>query len=152
MFSRNSTLRMTVHILLVDDDDVVHESIRRYVRKNGVNYSFSFAEDGAVALNMLKDMQQNHKLHQPILVLLDLNMPIMNGFEFLEAIRSDEHLKSMVVFVLTTSNSEEDKIRAYKENIAGFLVKDKVGPQFSKLFSLLEQYTSTVSFPESSFC
>ena len=139
---------MSPHILLVDDDDVAAESVQRSMRKNGLNYPLTVAQDGLIALEILREMHRNNIQKESLLVLLDLNMPRMNGFEFLQTIRSDKDLKSIIVFVLTTSNSEEDKIRAYGENVAGYLVKDKVGPHFSKLFELLDKYTSAVSFPD----
>jgi CheY-like chemotaxis protein len=71
----------------------------------------------------------------------------MNGFEFLQELRSDQKLRDTVVFVLTTSGADSDRTRAYQENIAGYMVKSAVGPQFSKLVKLLDDYHSTVQLP-----
>lgn len=82
------------------------------------------------------------------LVLLDLNMPRMNGLEFMAELRADEELHSTVVFILTTSSRDLDRSQAYRENAAGYIVKSAVGPQFSKLTSLLATYGDTVRLPE----
>ena len=74
-------------------------------------------------------------------------MPRMNGFEFLNELRSDPLLKETVVFVLTTSNNDADRNKAYNENIAGYMVKSAVGPQFQKLALLLEHFSQAVVFP-----
>jgi CheY-like chemotaxis protein len=74
-------------------------------------------------------------------------MPRMNGFEFLQEVRSDNQLHDSIVFILSTSDADSDKARAYHENIAGYMVKSSVGPQFSKLAALLDNYRSTVALP-----
>ena len=85
--------------------------------------------------------------HKPDVIFLDIEMPRMNGFEFLQEIRSDNELMDSVVFVLTTSDADSDKIRAYYENIAGYMVKSAVGPQFLKLAKLLDSYHESVNLP-----
>ena len=71
----------------------------------------------------------------------------MNGFEFLQEIRNDKQLRDSVVFVLTTSDFDADRTRAYQENIAGYMVKLALGPQFSKLAALLNDYRNVVALP-----
>ncbi|WP_141289365.1 response regulator, partial [Ideonella azotifigens] len=80
-------------------------------------------------------------------VLLDLNMPRMDGFEFLQQLRADPALCDEVVFVLTTSDADADRVRAYHENVAGYMVKALVGPQFAKLAQLLVSYRLAVRLP-----
>lgn len=136
-----------LHILLVEDDDVAAEAVMRSLKSATINFSVTVAEDGLVALEILRGRHPSRRIAYPHLVLLDLNMPRMNGFEFLDEIRADEGLKSTVVFVLTTSSEDLDRSRAYQSNIAGYLVKRTVGAQFQLLRSLLEQYRGAVSFP-----
>lgn len=136
-----------VNILLVDDDDVSAESVVRSLRKNAVDFPITLARDGIEALEILRSTHTHLSIEKPYLILLDLNMPRMNGFEFLHEVRGDKNLHASVIFVLTTSDAESDRERAYKDNIAGYMVKSAVGPQFSKLASLLESYRSTVSLP-----
>ncbi len=76
-------------------------------------------------------------------------MPRMNGIEFLNQLRGDEHLKRTIVFVLTTSDDEQDMLHAYEANIAGYLVKEKIGEDFMNLVSLLDMYWRFVEFPPS---
>lgn len=139
---------MSINLLIVEDDDVAAEAIQRSLRKSETPFKAVVAEDGLVALDILRGKHAEKKVENPMIVLLDINMPRMNGFEFLEEVRNDKNLRSLVVFVLTTSSSDVDRSKAYQENIAGYMTKDKVGPQFSKLFKLLSDYADTVILPE----
>ena len=136
-----------LNILLVDDDDVAAESVVRSLRKNHHDYSITLAQDGVEALEILRQQHPQLSVEKPYLILLDLNMPRMNGFEFLHELRADRELHESVVFVLTTSNAESDKAQAYRENIAGYMVKSMVGPQFTKLAGLLGEYVAAVQLP-----
>lgn len=134
-----------MNILLVEDDDVSAEAVARSFKKNGVPFQLTHAEDGIQALEVLRGKHPAKHIQRPMVVLLDLNMPRMNGFEFLQHLRADSDLKDLVVFVLTTSDAEEDRARAYDKNVAGYMVKAAVGPQFRKLCILLDEYNSAVS-------
>ncbi|WP_331346600.1 response regulator [Cellvibrio sp. UBA7661] len=136
-----------VNILIVDDDDVAAESVVRSLRKHAMDFPITLARDGIEALEILREHHSELTIEKPYIVLLDLNMPRMDGFEFLQEVRQDEVLQDSIIFVLTTSDADSDKSRAYRENIAGYMVKSAVGPQFSKLASLLENYRTTITFP-----
>lgn len=136
-----------LHILLIDDDDVAAEAVLRSLRRSGIDYPVVWAEDGHAALNVLRSQDASRHAPRPRLILLDLNMPRMNGFEFLEAVRADAQLRDEVIFVLTTSSADNDRNRAYNEHVAGYMVKSAVGPQFSKLAHLLDGYGHAVQFP-----
>ncbi len=136
-----------VSILLVDDDDVAAESVVRSLRKHAMDFPVVLARDGLEALEILRGDHTDLIIERPYLVLLDLNMPRMDGFEFLHEVRNDNNLRDSIIFVLTTSDADSDRTRAYHENIAGYMVKSAVGPQFAKLASLLDNYRSTVSLP-----
>jgi CheY-like chemotaxis protein len=138
---------MSCNILLVEDDDVAAEAIQRSMRKAQIPLPLVVAEDGKVALDILRGKHPDKKIETPVIVLLDINMPRMNGFEFLDALRADPKLKPTVVFMLTTSSSDSDRAKAYNSNIAGYMVKDAVGEHFKQLFKLLESYCSTVLLP-----
>ncbi|WDE03837.1 response regulator [Thalassomonas viridans] len=135
-----------LNILLVEDDDVAAEAVVRSFKKAGLQIPIVLAEDGDIALNILRGTHER-RIEKPLLVLLDLNMPHLNGFEFMEILRSDEALKDTVVFVLTTSSDDKDLTRAYSENIAGYMVKSAVGPMFSKLIALMESYSEAIKLP-----
>jgi CheY-like chemotaxis protein len=134
-------------VLLVEDDDVAAESVIRSFKQAGIRHPLVWTEDGLAALQVLRGEHPELRAPRPRLILLDLNMPRMNGFEFLETIRADAALKNEVVFVLTTSNEDADRNRAYDEHIAGYMVKSSVGPQFAKLIHLLEGYERAVQLP-----
>ena len=134
-------------VLLVDDDEVSCEGVIRSLRKNNIRCRVVTAEDGLEALQILQGEHPSKAIHDPFLVLLDLNMPRMDGFEFLEAVRGAPPLKETVVFVLTTSGRDTDRSRAYSENVAGYMIKSHVGPQFSLLASFLDKYGEAVQLP-----
>lgn len=136
-----------MNILLVEDDDVAAEAVCRGLAKNGVDFPVHIANDGIYALEKLRNIGDNN-FEKPYIILLDLNMPRMNGFEFLHEIRGDDNLRKSIVFVLTTSDSDSDRSRAYHENIAGYMVKSAVGPQFAKLVQLLMDYHAAISLPD----
>lgn len=138
---------MSCSILLVDDDDVAVEAVLRSMKKANIPLPIVVAEDGQVAIDILKGRHPTKTINKPVIVLLDINMPRMNGFEFLDLIRADVHLKPTIVFMLTTSNSDADREYAYNKNIAGYMVKNSVGHHFKHLFSLLETYHHSVTLP-----
>lgn len=136
-----------MNILLVEDDDVAAEGVVRSLNKNSLPFPIVIAEDGIEALHILRNNDPTKKIQKPYLILLDLNMPRMNGFEFLEEIRTDDELRDSVIFVLTTSDADSDRTQAYHKNIAGYMVKSAVGPQFLKLAKLLDSYHDSVNLP-----
>lgn len=137
----------TLTVLLVEDDDVAAESVVRSLSRAGCTFPVVWTEDGADALKVLRGQDASRKAPRPRVVLLDLNMPGMNGFEFLKRLRADPVLREDVVFVLTTSDADSDRTRAYHEHIAGYMVKSAVGPQFARLASLMVSYESAVRLP-----
>ena len=141
------TENLALSVLLVEDDDVAAESVVRSLNRVGLALPLVWAQDGEVALQVLRDADPQRRAPRPRVVLLDLNMPRMNGFEFLQHVRADPLLRDEVVFVLTTSDADTDRTRACHENIAGYMVKASVGPQFSKLAQLLQSYRSAVRLP-----
>jgi CheY-like chemotaxis protein len=141
------TEALNLNILLVEDDDVAAESVMRGLSRSGVTANVVWAQDGEVALRVLRGQDPERQAPRPRVVLLDLNMPRMNGFEFLQHARADPTLRDEVVFVLTTSDTDADRMRAYHENVAGYMVKASVGPQFAKLAQLLQSYRLAVRLP-----
>src|SRR5262245_37609876 len=86
-----------LNILLVEDDDVAAESVERSLRKHQVDFPIIWAENGREALEILRGVHPTKKVRAPCITLLDLNMPIMNGFEFLQVLRADKDLERNVV-------------------------------------------------------
>jgi CheY-like chemotaxis protein len=136
-----------ISILLVEDDDVAAESVMRSLTRGGKNFPVVWAQDGVAALAVLRGQGNRPPLQRPRIILLDLNMPRMNGFEFLTVLRNDESLKEEVVFVLTTSDSDMDRMRAYQAGIAGYIVKSLIGSQYFRLAGMLHSYCDVVNLP-----
>lgn len=129
-------------ILIVEDDEVDVEVITRGLKKRQLKFDVHTATDGEKALDYLRNgltLEQRSRL----ILLLDLNMPRMNGHEFLNAVRGDEDLRRAIVFVLTTSSLETDRSRAYEKNVAGYFVKSRL----DGLLDLLGTYAEHVKFP-----
>lgn len=137
----------TVNILLVEDDEIDAEAIQRAFRKNKVANPVVVAQNGVEALDRLRGSNGLERIERPFMILLDLNMPRMNGFEFLEELRADPELNDSIVFVLTTSDLDEDKVRAYGHRVAGYTVKGKVGESFLELVTLVDAYWRIIEFP-----
>lgn len=138
-----------VHILLVEDDDVDAEGAMRAFKQKKIANPIRRAMDGVEALDILRGTNGAEKIKLPYMILTDINMPRMNGIELLEEIRKDPELKPSVVFVLTTSQREEDKVKAYEFNVAGYLIKSHVGEDFMKMIDMLDSYWRIVEFPVS---
>ena len=127
----------TTNILLVEDDDLDVMNVRRAFAKGNIKNPLFHAEDGLVALEMLRNGTIPAARR---LVLLDLNMPRMNGIEFLRELRADPALRGTSVVVLTTSDEERDRIEAYDFHVAGYLVKPVGFVAFVDLIITLNRY------------
>ena len=135
-----------VNLLVVEDNEIDREALRRAFRRHGLDQPMIDVDDGLEALAVLRG-ERDLPLGRPYLILLDLNMPRMNGIELLDEIRRDPRLKDSVVFVLTTSRADEDKAAAYAHNVAGYLVKGDLGQNFSGLLELISTYCKVVELP-----
>ena len=136
-----------IHILLIEDDEIDAEAIQRAFRKQRIANPFTVVPDGIEALNALRGEAGHERVPRPYTVLLDINMPRMNGIEFLQALRQDDELNNSVVFVLTTSDRDEDKVAAYDEHVAGYLLKSRAGSDFLNLIEMLDAYWRIVELP-----
>jgi len=136
-----------IHLLLVEDDEVDAEAVMRAFRRQKIDNPFTIVSDGIEALNILRGEGGYERLPRPYMILLDINMPRMNGLEFLQAIRNDPDLRRSIVFILTTSNRDEDKMAAYNRQIAGYLLKSRAGQDFINIIQLLDSYQRVVTFP-----
>ncbi len=136
-----------VQLLLVDDDDVDVDVVKRGFKKQKIANPIFVAQNGIEALDILRGTNGKTKIQRPYVILLDLNMPRMNGLECLKEIRKDDQLRDSVVFILTTSENETDRILAYRENVAGYMLKSQVGVSFKEAISMLTQYWTVVVLP-----
>lgn len=140
-----SVVREEVTFLIVEDDEISVRAITRAFQKFGITNPIEVAHDGIEALELIRGVESKN-LEWPYIVLLDINMPRMNGLEFLEELRSDPEYSDTVVFVLTTSDDDRDIVEAYKHYIAGYILKNNVGRDFVNLLSMLQNFTLSVCF------
>jgi CheY-like chemotaxis protein len=137
-----------VTILVVDDDRVDIMALKRSFRALRVDNPVVAVGNGLEALAMLRGEGGQPPLRQPCLVLLDLNMPRMGGLEFLAELRRDAALRRTVVFVMTTSNDEQDRARSFDRNVAGYVLKHRAGQSFHDTVGMLQHYWRIVEFPD----
>ncbi|HJS55964.1 MAG TPA: response regulator [Chitinophagaceae bacterium] len=107
-------------ILLVEDDELDVISFERTLKKLDIEYVLHIAHNGKEALNLLND---DKNPADPDVILLDLNMPKMNGIEFLKILRSDRRFQHLKVFIMTTSSEFSDRSIAEELGIAGYFIK-----------------------------
>ena len=138
-----------INILLVEDDEVDVMNVKRAFKKYKITNPLYIAGNGLEALAMLQpqDGQPAVVPENRRLILLDLNMPKMNGLEFLHKIRQDEKLKSTPVIVLTTSDEDKDRIEAYNLNVAGYILKPVTFAKFAEVMVALNKYWSLCEMP-----
>jgi CheY-like chemotaxis protein len=130
-------------ILLVEDDVVDMMSVKRALKELKVTNPLFHVENGEEALEFLND-PANEK---PAIVLLDLNMPKMNGHEFLAVVKQDDELKRIPVIVLTTSRGELDKIQSFDLGVAGYMIKPVDYQQFVEVMRTIRLYWTLSELP-----
>ena len=126
-----------INILLVDDDEVDVMTVKRAFARANISNPIFVATNGIEALEMLRKDSMPAKRR---LVLLDINMPKMNGIEFLRELRADPELQHVTVVALTTSNADRDRLEAYKMNVAGYLLKPVTFQQFAEVMATINKY------------
>lgn len=137
-----------VNILLVEDDEVDIMNVQRAFRKNNITNPLYVTRNGIEALDALHGRHPEFVMPVPRIILLDINMPRMNGLEFLTEIRKHDAFKSISVFIMTTSNEESDKIAAYDLNVAGYILKPLSFEGFANAVSVLNHYWHLCEIPE----
>ena|SRR3569832_522697 len=137
------------NILLVDDDDVDIMTLQRAFKRNNISNPLFVAMNGLEALDQLRGTNGAEKINPlPRIILLDINMPKMNGLEFLREMRADPDLKGISVFVLTTSNDDKDKVEAYNYNVAGYIIKPITFENFVTAISVLNSFWTLIAMPD----
>jgi len=136
-------MRTKKPILLVEDDDVDVLTVRRALRELKVANPLAVASNGEEALAVLQDAGAK----RPALILLDLNMPRMSGLEFLRQARSDGCAKGIPVVVLTTSRQDQDVVRGFEYNVAGYMVKPVDYRKFVEVMQAIDLYWTLSELP-----
>lgn len=139
---------VAINILLAEDDELDVKAVKRAFRDLKIANPLFVASDGQEALDMLRGTSGYTRVPEPRVVILDLNMPRMGGLEFLQVVRADPELRDAVVFVMTTSAAEEDRVRAYAQNVAGYVLKHSPGRSFLEAIGALEHYWRIIELPE----
>jgi CheY-like chemotaxis protein len=136
------TQTLMLNILLVEDDEVDVMTVQRAFKKGNITNPLYIAGNGIEALAMLRGIpgQVSAIPADRRIILLDLNMPKMNGLEFLQALRADANIRHIPVVVLTTSNEEQDRVQAYNLNVAGYILKPITFGNFVELMITLNKY------------
>ncbi|MGI9329433.1 MAG: response regulator [Gammaproteobacteria bacterium] len=133
-----------IKILLVEDDSIDAKAFMRALDQQRISNSVTIARDGVEAWEVLKGKNANEPLGLPYIIVLDINMPRMSGLELLRKIRGDEELRDSIVLVLTTSNDDEDRIKACNLGVAGYMLKSDVGNSCRRAAELVQKYWRVV--------
>ncbi len=131
-------------ILLIEDDQVDAMTVQRALAEIHVTNQLDIVASGEEALAFLK----NNKHDRPGIMLLDLNMPKMNGIEFLKIIKEDKLLRRIPVVVLTTSKEEQDKIDSFDLGVAGYMIKPVDYNLFVEAVKTIDLYWTLSELPE----
>jgi CheY-like chemotaxis protein len=110
-------------ILLVEDDQMDVMNVQRELRKQNITVPLTQARNGREALNLLRGENGETKIARPNLVMLDLNMPRLNGLELLKILRTDPEFSDLNVFIMTTSDLDVDRSGAAELGISGYIIK-----------------------------
>lgn len=137
-----------LNILLVEDDELDVMNVRRAFKKNNILNPLHVAGNGVEALEMLRGGGGMPGCPaERRIILLDLNLPKMNGIEFLRELRGDPELSLIPVVVLTTSGEERDKVEAYRYNVAGYILKPVTLSSFIETMATLSKYWMLCELP-----
>ena len=130
-------------ILLVEDDEVDIMTIQRALKDLKVSNSLAVTRNGEEALDYLR----NPDKAKPCIILLDINMPRMNGIEFLKERSQDGAIKSIPIIVLTSSREEQDMVQSFSLGVAGYMVKPVDYKQFVETIRVIDLYWTLSQFP-----
>jgi CheY-like chemotaxis protein len=138
-------MRNSKPVLLVEDDSVDAMTVKRAFKDLRVMNPLTHRINGEEALEYLRDKSSE----EPCVILLDLNMPKMNGIEFLKVVKADDVLKRIPVIVLTTSKEECDIMDSFKLSVAGYIVKPVNYTKFVETIRTIDLYWTLSELPNS---
>ncbi len=137
-------MRSKKPILLIEDDLIDVMTVNRVFDELNIKNDIIHKQNGEEAIKYLQS--NNHE--SPCIILLDLNMPVMNGIEFLEEAKNDDELKKIPVIVLTTSNDERDVAESYELGAAGYMIKTAEYRDFVSTIKEIESYWTLSELPD----
>jgi CheY-like chemotaxis protein len=130
-------------LLIIEDDQVDVMTIKRALKEIHVANPVIHMENGEDAIAYLRDTSNE----KPCIILLDLNMPIMNGIEFLRVVKNDAELRKFPVIVLTTSEEQQDKLQSFNLGVAGYMAKPVDYRQFVEVMRSIDLYWTISELP-----
>lgn len=136
-------MRNSKPVLLVEDDTIDAMTVQRAFRDLQVGNRLVHVHNGEEALDYLNEAGNE----TPCVILLDLNMPKMNGTEFLEVIKGNGPLRRIPVVVLTTSNEERDVMESFRRSVAGYIVKPVDYQKFVAAIQTIDLYWTLSELP-----
>ena len=136
-------MRTSKPILLLEDDSVDAMTIRRAMKDIKITNPLVHVPNGEDGLIYLRNGDNN----KPCVILLDLNMPKMNGLEFLKVAKADPVLRQIPVIVLTTSKDDQDKVESFQFSVAGYIVKPTDYKKFVEAIKMLDLYWTLSELP-----
>ncbi len=137
-------MRSPKSILLVEDDRVDAMTVKRALKEIKVTNRLDIVNNGEEALTFLKNSENK----KPGIILLDLNMPRMNGIEFLKIAKKDERLKKIPVIVLTTSKEDQDKVDSFNLGVSGYMIKPVDYRKFVEVVKTIDLYWTLSELPD----
>lgn len=137
-------MRSEKPMLLVEDDAIDRMTVERALKEIRVTNRLDMVGNGEEALEFLRDSGRE----KPGIILLDLNMPRMNGIEFLKVVKADEELRRIPVIVLTTSKDEQDRVDSFNLGVAGYMVKPVGYMQFVEVVKAIDLYWTLSELPD----
>jgi len=137
-------MRSSKPILLVEDDQVDAMTVKRALKEIKVTNRLDIVNNGEAALTFLRNSENEN----PGIILLDLNMPKMNGIEFLNIAKKADSLKKIPVVVLTTSKEDQDKVDSFNLGIAGYMIKPVDYRQFVEVVKTIDLYWTLSELPD----
>ncbi len=129
-----------IEILLLEDEAADAYLVKIALKENKILARLHHVVDGYEGLSFLQQKDEYSNMPRPDLILLDLNMPRMNGYEFLAAVKNDERFKSIPIVVLTTSDVESDVVSAYQLGAASYITKPTGIDQFMSMINKISEY------------
>jgi CheY-like chemotaxis protein len=126
-----------LNILLIEDDAIEVMKFNRVLSTLDIKHKILEANNGEEAIKILKEKET-----VPDIIVLDLNMPKMNGIEFLRILKSDDYLKYIPAIILTTSSNHKDVLECYRIGIAGYVIKPLKYDEYVKRITKLVEYWS----------
>ena len=130
-------------LLVIEDDQVDVMTIKRALKEIHVANPIIHMENGEDAITYLRGADNE----TPCIILLDLNMPVMSGIEFLQVVKHDEELRRFPVIVLTTSQEQQDKLNSFNLGVAGYMAKPVNYRQFVEVMRSIDLYWTISELP-----